>query len=221
MPIFYNAHAETEGLLLHWKIMCIEDGKAINSKLADFLVSAFRALEEQNYNVVTFLCSTADFGKRSLDCFSIDPKQCTRFLRILLSTIYPSLGGDGLKVRTDKVRSYNHPGLFYLHTFYWNYLDYGDSSNARLTVGLDYDILRSVGSTSSRNYQESYNFTIHANAAWRKDRKADLSFGAKFVQEKLAQTLVMAKHPRLGASSACHLKLTPDDIIQTIVRLCL
>ena len=114
-----------------------------------------------------------------------------------------------LDLRTDNVRSYNHPGRFYLDTFYWNYLDYCDSSNARLTVRLDYDILRSVGSTSSRNYQESYNFTIHADAAWRKDQKADLSFGAKFVQEKLAHTLVMAKHPRLRASSACHLKIAP------------
>ena len=41
------------------------------------------------------------------------------------------------------------------------------------------------------------------------------------VQEKLAHTLVMSKHQRLRASSACFLKLIPDDLVQTIVRLCL
>ena len=137
------------------------------------------------------------------------------FLRIVLSAIYPSLGGEGLKVRTDKVASSSSAfGQYYLHTFYWNYLDYGDSSNARLTVRVDYD--RDIYSGSNNN-KKFYTFTFQASQAWREDREAD----RRFVKEKLALTMAMAKHQRLGANSTCHLKLIPDDIMRKTVFLCL
>ena len=105
-------------------------------------------------------------------------------------------------------------GQYYLHTFYWNYLDYGDSSNARLTVRVDYD--RDIYSGSNNN-KKFYTFTFQASQAWREDREAD----RRFVKEKLALTMAMAKHQRLGASSTCHLKLIPDDVMRKIVFLCL
>ena len=41
------------------------------------------------------------------------------------------------------------------------------------------------------------------------------------MQEIVAHILVMAKHPRIGASSVCPLKLIPDDLFQMRVHLCL
>ena len=208
----YDTRAETFRILLTHKLciqlMLQDENTDIIQRLANFLVHAFRALETQSFKVATYSCM------HPLD-FPSEPYLCTRFLRIVLSAIYPSLGGEGLKVRTDKVASSSSAfGQYYLHTFYWNYLDYGDSSNARLTVRVDYD--RDIYSGSNNN-KKFYTFTFQASQAWREDREAD----RRFVKEKLALTMAMAKHQRLGASSTCHLKLIPDDVMRKIVFLCL
>ena len=98
----YDTRAETFRILLTHKLciqrMIQDENTAIIQRLANFLVHAFRALETQSFKVATYSCI------HPLD-FPSEPFQCSRFLRIVLSAIYPSLGGEGLKVRTDKVAS--------------------------------------------------------------------------------------------------------------------